>query len=234
MNNIRIRLFLTAICLILLSTASYAAAQFERYGLSLCGNSQYRCISVKPHESWFKLFPNLHEREVVMRVNRTNMALSLRRWLVIPKHLNSVNYMSLSPFPKHRDTKGKKLLYVDLGLFAFAAYNKEGNLVYWGPATSGKDLCVNDVNGVCHTATGHFHVYRIQGADCESSKYPLATNGGAPMPYCMHYFRGFAIHGSTLLGFNNRSKGCIRLFNSDARWLNLHFVSIGTNVFVQQ
>lgn len=91
----------------------------------------------------------------------------------------------------------------------------------------------SDTHEDCQSAAGAFKIYRIQGENCQSSKYPLDRNGGAPMPYCMHYYKGYAIHGSTLSGFVNRSRGCIRLFYSDAKWLNEDFVRLGTAVIVK-
>jgi lipoprotein-anchoring transpeptidase ErfK/SrfK len=48
----------------------------------------------------------------------------------------------------------------------------------------------------------------------------------------MHFFKGFAMHGSVLPG-KNASHGCVRMFTSDAAWLNKSFVKIGTPVTVR-
>jgi len=148
----------------------------------------------------------------------------------VPTNLNHVNITDLSPFPLHRDTNGHKLLLVSLSQQAFGAYNTEGQLVYWGPISGGKGYCP-DIGRGCSTVTGKFKVYRKQGPGCVSSKFPIETNGGAPMPYCMHFKGGFALHGSTLPGYND-SHGCVRLFFDDAKWLNQKFISIGTPVTV--
>lgn len=214
-------------------SASYAAISFERYGLLLCSKPGFSCINVKRGETWYKLFPNKKQRDIVMRLNRINVALQHRRWLIIPKDFKNIDYLKLAPFPEQMNTHDKKLILVNLAKFAYAAYNKEGELIKWGPATGGKSWC-NDLGRTCQSAAGTFHIYRIQDADCASSKYPVENNGGAPMPYCMHYYKGFAIHGSTLMGFQNRSRGCIRIFNSDAKWLNKHFVKKGTEVIVRR
>ncbi len=168
-----------------------------------------------------------------MHLNRTNVALKYRHWLIVPTDIKHVKWRDLSPFPYHIKPPGHKLLYVNLKKFGFAAYNSQGDLVRWGPATGGKAWCA-DLGRSCHTAAGDYKIYRMQGADCKSSEYPLSTHGGAPMPYCMHYYRGFAIHASTLSGFDNRSRGCIRLFYNDAKWLAQHFVKIGTKVIVRR
>jgi len=205
----------------------------EPYGKSLCALPGFKCIRVGPHDTWYQRWHNEHQREIVMRLNRTNVALKYRHWLLVPDRMSHLNYMQLSPFPEHIKSSGHKLLLVDLRVFAFAAYNAEGNLVYWGPATGGQKWC-SDTKEDCRTAVGRYKIYRIQGENCKSSKYPFDTKGGAPMPYCMHYYKGFAIHGSTLSGFNNRSRGCVRVFYSDAKWLNKNFVKLGTRVIVKR
>lgn len=212
--------------------ASVAPVKDNLYGLSLCNSPQLKCISIKPNSNWYTLFPDAEKRNIVMRLNRTNVALKYRSWLVVPRHWKNVTYRSLSPFPQHIAAPGERVVYIDLKVFAFAAYDAQGKQVYWGPATGGKSWC-DDLDEDCSSATGSYRIYRIQGENCESSRFPIETNGGAPMPYCMHYFKGFAIHGSTLMGFENRSRGCIRTFDDDAKWLNHFFVEKGTKVVVR-
>ena len=176
-----------------------------------------------------RLFPNRKDRELVKRLNRTNVALRYRSWILVPTNLSSLDYSSLSPFLPSYPTNGQRLMLINLSKQAFVVYDERGHYVHWGPISGGKGWC-HDV-GSCNTVTGHFKIYRKQGAGCKSSKYPL-PNGGAPMPYCMHFHRGFAIHGSTLPGYH-ASHGCVRVFNDDAKWLNHHFLTLGTKVVVQ-
>ena len=200
------------------------------YGANLCGYPGFECIEVKKGDTWESLFPNEKDREIVKRLNRTNIGLRYRAWIVVPKDLSDINHLDLSPFPPHKDTHGKKLIYVSIHQQAFGAYNEKGDLIHWGPISAGRDYCP-DVARSCKTATGNYRIFRKQGEDCESSKFPVETNGGAPMPYCMHYYKGFALHGSTLPGYNG-SHGCIRLFFDDAEWLNKDFADIGTPITV--
>jgi len=206
---------------------------YASYGGELCHLPGFRCIPVSQGVMWANLWSNEHLREIVMRLNRTNVALRYRKWIVVPDHLKNINYMSLSPLPDHVLQTGHRLLIIDLRVFAFGAYDPEGDLVYWGPATGGKMYC-SDTQEDCRSVAGKFKIYRIQGENCMSSKYPIDRAGGAPMPYCMHYYKGYAIHGSTLSGFVNRSRGCIRLFYNDAKWLNKDFVKLGTEVIVKR
>lgn len=202
------------------------------YGAHLCGYSGFKCVEVKKGDTWAKMFPDRRKREIVKRLNRTNVALRHRNWIVIPTNLNRITHMDMSPFPDQREPNGKRTLIVNLGLQAFGAYDENGNLVHWGPVSGGKGWC-EDVNRACKTATGNYKIYRKQGAGCISSAFPVETGGGAPMPYCMHYYNGYALHGALLPGFN-ASHGCVRLFNDDAKWLNKHFVRVGSKVIVSE
>ena len=47
------------------------------------------------------------------------------------------------------------------------------------------------------------------------------------MPFCMHFYRGYAFHGATAVPGYRASHGCIRLFIEDARWLNNEFIDVG-------
>lgn len=137
-------------------------------------------------------------------------------------------------FPSARNVHGKKLFVFDPREHAWAAYNAEGYLIASGEASGGADYCA-DVGRVCRTVTGSFRVYRKQGAECVSSVFPIREgedDGGAPMPYCMHFYRGYAIHGSSNVPNKNVSHGCIRVKPSAAEWLNQNFIEIGTPVLV--
>lgn len=204
------------------------AVQFAK---DLCYSSGYHCIQTQQGDTWKSLFPDYKSRKIVMRLNRTNVPLSYRSWLLVPKHWEHLDYMAMSPMALHRSPGRHSLLVVNLKKFAFGAYDKLGNLLYWGPASGGRAWC-SMLNESCLTVEGDYKIYLKKGALCRSSKYPLVTNGGAPMPYCMFYYKGYAIHGSTLSGFLNHSRGCVRVFNDDAKWLSTQFAKLGTHVLV--
>ncbi len=205
----------------------------EQYGLNLCHQPGLHCISVNRGDTWEKKFPDKKQREQVQRLNRTNIPLGYRRWLLVPDSWKNQDFLELGPFAKKIDPPQQKLLVVDLRVFAFAAYDAEGNLQYWGPASGGDHWC-SDSPLHCETATGSFRIYRKKGADCISNKYPIASKGGSHMPYCMYYYQAYALHAYPMTGFAHRSHGCIHLFYGDAQWLNEHFVEIGTAVVVKK
>lgn len=210
---------------------SVNAAAERYYGSYLCGYQGFKCVKVKRGDTWEKLFPDQRDREMVKRFNRMNMPVKYRSYIVVPTNISQISNLQLSPLSPYHATNGKKLVLVDLGKQAFGAYDDAGNLVHWGPVSAGKGYCP-DIGGPCNTTTGSFKIFRKQGPECISSKFPLETNGGAPMPYCMHFNGGYALHGSTLPGYH-ASHGCIRLFFEDAKWLNEVFTNIGTRVIVR-
>ncbi len=112
------------------------------------------------------------------------------------------------------------------------AYAPDGSLVKSGRGSGGANYC-RDVKRSCRTAVGVFQVYAKGNANCKSSKYPLGR-GGAPMPWCMFFKGGYAIHGSNDIRNYNASHGCIRVYPADASWLSLNFMRIGTVVIVKR
>lgn len=135
-------------------------------------------------------------------------------------------------FPAHRAPTGRKVFIFDPKIPAWAAYDAEGHLIRTGSASGGKDYC-EDVGRGCRTVTGIFRVYSKKGPECRSSVYPVETNGGAKMPYCMHFNGGYSIHAAYEVPTYNTSHGCIRVLPSAARWLNEDFVNVGTTVIVK-
>lgn len=205
--------------------------EHKYYGWQLCQYPEFSCINVKNGVTWRSLWQDAWQREMVQRLNRMNVAINSRPWIVVPRDLALLSYKQLSPFPASRNTHGQRLVVVNLTSQAFAAYDEQGDLVHWGPISAGKDYCP-DVNRKCLTPTGSFKIQSKEGPECVSSKYPIDKGGGAKMPYCMFFHRGYGLHGSYDLPGYNDSHGCVRLYVDDARWLNLYFVRIGTPVIV--
>ncbi len=198
------------------------------FGQTLCKTPNYHCVTVNQGQTWTSLFPDEDTRMKIKKVNRMNTPLHKGMVIAVPDNL-SASVMDLSPFPSKIDTKGSNMVQVSLSKLAWAAYDGSGQLVNWGPVSGGKGYCP-DVHRGCHTPTGSYHVIDKQGAGCISHVFPVATHGGAPMPYCMHFHGGYALHGSpTVPGFN-ASHGCVRMFTEDAMWLNHNFLEIGSLV----
>lgn len=216
--------------LVLLITFSISTAisAHHTYGSKICQQPQYECLKVKRGQNWHSLFPDHQFREVVKRINRKNNALLSGAIIAVPRDRYSTNLMEHSPFPYQITAPGRSTIKVDLKKLAWGAYDASGRLVKWGPASGGKNYCA-DVGRSCRTVAGQYTIKRKQGAGCKSSAYPK-PNGGAPMPYCMHFHRGYALHGSNTVPGHNASHGCVRLFNEDAQWLNQSFIRVGVTL----
>lgn len=226
------------ICLFLIQQPAWS---FVRYGESLCQSSDYSCIKIKYHDTWENLFPNTEERDIIKRINRMNIDLRTGMVIAVPKHIERLTIYDISPFPRYIDATGEKTIYVSQQKLAWGAYDKEGELVWWGPLSSGSGHC-KGIDGHCTTPSGSYRVIDKQDIDCISTAFPIRSNGdngGAPMPYCMHFFKGFALHGSDSVPGYRASHGCVRLFIEDARWLNEEFIDLpsetsqGTRVVVE-
>lgn len=208
---------------------SSVAYSYNSYGSRVCykNPSDFECHVVKRGESWGSLFPNDYQRDLVMRVNRINISLRPGMTIAIPRNLSSASTFDYSPFPQQINPPGKKIIIVSLNpaVLAWGAYSPQGNLQHWGPVSGGQDWCP-DINRGCRTSVGKFAIYHKKGAGCKSSKFPV-NRGGAPMPYCMFFHGGFALHGSYDVPGYNASHGCVRLFVPDAKWLNEEFVGGG-------
>ncbi len=216
-------------CAVTISSINSFAAK-QRYGSLLCKEKGFTCYKVKSGDSWEKLFPDPEARDVVKRVNRVNMRLRSGWTIAIPVDLEQISHFDVSPFPLKIDGNGHKKIVVELKKLAWGAYDEQGHLIHWGPASGGKGWC-SDVGRPCRTHTGNYTLVRKQDYNCTSSKFPLPY-GGAAMPYCMHYYKGYALHGSFEVPGYNDSHGCIRMFITDARWLNYDFADYNTKIEV--
>lgn len=126
-----------------------------------------------------------------------------------------ISFMSYTTFASKR-------IVVDLSDHKFYAY-KDGRLVRSGLISGGtKDR---------RTVTGNFRIYHKKGYECYSSKFPRPT-GGAHMPYCQFFYKGFAIHGHRQVPRYHASHGCVRMGLRDSIWL-YDFAPIGTPVTVR-
>lgn len=199
-------------------------ASAKKHSTSGCQDTeQYTCLRVKSGQSWQKLFPDERERGMVMRYNHRNGEIWSGMVIKVPNNIETVSLLDLSPLPLQIDPPDEKLIMVNLGKHAWGAYDPDGRLVRWGPATGGKDFCA-DINSGCRTKSGSFRIYSLGSSRCVSSKFPI-PKGGAPMPYCMFFHGGQALHGSPGgIVRGNESHGCVRLFVDDAEWLRYDFV----------
>jgi hypothetical protein len=219
---------------------SFHLDAYATYGERLCHTHGFHCLQVKRGQSWNSLWPDASERDLVMRINRMNIPVYPGMVLAVPDRLDDVDLMDFAPLPKRIAPTGQKEVIVSPASLAWGAYDTDGSLVRWGPISAGSDYC-RDLGQPCHTHVGTFRVFSLGSSACYSHKFPL-PHGGAPMPYCMYFNRGQALHGEPngLPGYN-ASHGCVRLLVDDAEWLRYNFVdgpapdddNRGTTVIIQ-
>lgn len=193
------------------------------FGKQLCKTTGYFCVKVKHGQTWERLFPNEHERSIAMRVNRMNTQIYPGIIIAIPDNIVTADIMDFSPFPRTIEAPQEKLVIIDPLLLAWGAFDVDGTLIRWGPVSAGADYC-RDIDRRCHTKPGSYRIYSLGSSGCISHKFPL-PNGGAPMPYCMYFNSGQALHGEPngVPGYN-ASHGCVRLYVNDAEWLRYDFI----------
>jgi L,D-transpeptidase ErfK/SrfK len=195
-----------------------------QYGKYLCNQSGYTCIKINRGQSWERLWPDTEKRRIVMRINRMNTQLYSGMNIAVPNNLDNLSYLGLAPFSDTIAPSARTTIIVDVDNQAFAAYDRAGYLIHWGPVSTAKGWCP-DIQRSCNTPRGTFNFYSKGGQGCYSTIYPV-PDGGAPMPYCMYFYGGYALHASELPGYND-SHGCVRLFYEDAQWLNTNFIELG-------
>ncbi|ATN81541.1 hypothetical protein AYO24_01955 [Coxiella burnetii] len=135
-----------------------------------------------------------------------------------------------SRLPNQIRAPGERVFIFSPRILRWAAYDADGYLVASGKANGGAAFCAN-LGRPCQTPVGSFRISRKGDASCVSSRFPLPT-GGAPMPYCMFFSGGNAIHGSPYISNRNTSHGCIRVYPGAAAWLSHYFMRAGTKVIV--
>lgn len=211
------------------------------YGEGLCtnANAQYECVKLTKSQSWENLFPDEVQRDLVQRINRNYNYLPQGKIIAVPRDMSHLTVLDISPFPHKISGENEKVIIVDQDKLAWAAYDAQGQLVNWGPIASGRDKCPDSARA-CRTLTGMYRVFSKESASCKSDVFPIGK-GGAPMPYCMYFHKGFALHGSSDMPGYRASHGCVRMFTRDAKWLNETFVEssnaqnndMGTKVIVR-
>lgn len=235
------KIFVMVMMSTILIFVAHTASSQNRFGESLCKQRDYNCTTIKSDDNWENLFANPEERDIVKRINRMNISLRPGMTIAVPKNLDRISIYDVSPFPRYIESDGEKTIFVSQKQLAWGAYDEQGELIWWGPISSGSGHC-GAADGYCQTPSGSFRIIRKQDVDCVSTVFPRnadGTMGGAVMPYCMHFMRGFALHGSDTVPGYRASHGCIRMFIEDARWLNEEFINLpggnmrGTRVIVE-
>ena len=115
--------------LIIASLSFQVSTAFATYGSKLCKLQGFHCLHVKGRQSWGSLFPDEHDRGIVMRVNRMNTQLYPGLVIAVPDTLSDADIMDFSPFPANVPSPGEKVVIVDPVEDAWGAYDSDGSLV---------------------------------------------------------------------------------------------------------
>lgn len=215
----------TILVIALIMQCGFAQAA-SYFGTALCSYADYECIKISSGQSWENLFPDEQQRDVVQRLNRSYNPLWAGKEIVVPRNLAKKTLLDFSPFPLNINADGEKQVVVDQDKLAWGAYDRDGKLVNWGPISSGRDKCSDSAKS-CRTMTGIFRFFSKENERCRSNVYPIGR-GGAKMPFCMYFHKGFALHGSPDIPGYRASHGCVRMFTRDAEWLNHNFVELSS------
>lgn len=200
---------------------NFVFSKTTRFGEVLCEDNRFECIEIQEGQTWSSLWEDEKQRDEIRRLNRMNIKLKPGMNIAVPKDKDYFKDSKYLPFPSLINAAGEKQIKVDLSILAWAAYDEEGKLLKWGPASGGKAWC-SDVNSKCRTPSGEYYLIKKGGEFCKSHKFPI-PRGGAPMPYCMFFRGGYALHGSPEVPGYNASHGCVRIYSEDAQWLNEEF-----------
>ncbi len=156
---------------------------------------------------------------IMLRITKLVLMIGFIITLVGCMHIPSANdpdgdgdARGMNHFPMHRNTHGRRTFVFDPNYRAFAVYNEQGKRINTGKSSGGAPFC-QDIGRSCRTIVGTYTITRKGDEDCKSSRFPIETRGGAPMPYCMYFHaKGYAIHGSSdVPTSHNASHGCIRV-----------------------
>ena len=220
------------ICLVLLSiyiplsveAKPFLSKKFCKHPDFYCKVIWYKNKERKIWHQWQDFWPDKRERLIVKKFNRLNMWLVPGITIVVPKNLAGKTYMDFSPVPKKIVTTEKVFIWYPK-MLAFGAYDDKGNLLNWGPALGGRQVC-KEKKRSCKTPSGTFEVLAKGTYYSRSISYPKNCKGleCSWMPYFVRITNdGVGIHGSKYFIGRHDSHGCVRLFISDARWLNKYF-----------
>jgi lipoprotein-anchoring transpeptidase ErfK/SrfK len=186
----------------------------NNYGKQICNSPYYVCVRTNAGITAVPKYNNVRYKDftakkVSYRSKTADRIKRVKRHFDLPTKIASGN-----------------IIKVNLGGLTWGAYDNDGNLVKSGAVSGGKEYCP-DIHRRCRTVTGTFTIYTKKGPECKSKRFPVGK-GGAPMPYCMFFHGGYAMHGSNAVPDYNASHGCVRMHPEDAQWLNQNFVRVGS------
>jgi hypothetical protein len=169
-------------------------------------NYSFFYINNKNHLDSFSIIFSDMERRVISDLNRIDeKKIKPVDSIVIPNPLID-NLIFYSPFPlKIKTIRGvRKIMVLSRKIQAFAGY-EDGNLIRWGPASSGRQNSP--------TPTGLF----FTNWKAKSTISTVDEGWLMKWYFNIHNYRGIAIHEYAMPGYP-ASHACVRLKEEDAVW----------------
>jgi lipoprotein-anchoring transpeptidase ErfK/SrfK len=171
----------------------------------------YRSIVIKGGEgpkvlSQLKSEIGEEKTAALLKLNRLDAKhLRAGATILIPERIDDLN--AYAPFPQRLEAAREipKLILASLRVQAFGAY-EYGNLVRWGPISSGKKASP--------TPAGFYHT----NWKSKATRSSINTEWLLPWYFNLDNNRGIAFHQYDLPGYP-ASHGCLRLLEDDAAWI---------------
>lgn len=145
--------------------------------------------------------------EIILALNRIDRKnLKRNEPLIVPDTIVT-NWKYYSPFPLKVEAAFQipKLIVVSQKIQAFAAYEL-GNLMLWGPTSTGKEETPTP-NGLFHT-----------NWKAEETKSTFDDEWILKWNFNIDNFEGVALHQYDMPGYP-ASHSCVRLYEKDAKWI---------------
>ena len=169
----------------------------------------YKILYPKRGNSYSKLIRKYgyNGADIILALNRVDRKnLKRKDSLVVPDTIVT-NWKYYSPFPLKVEEAFQipKLIVVSQKVQAFAAYQL-GNLILWGPTSTGKEETPTP-NGLFHT-----NWKAEETTSTFDDEWTLKWN------FNLDNFEGVALHQYEMPGYP-ASHSCVRLYKKDAKWI---------------
>jgi hypothetical protein len=169
----------------------------------------YKILYPKRGNSYLKLVKKYGDdgTDIILALNRIDRKnLKRKDSLVVPDTFVT-NWKYYSPFPLKVEEAFQipKLIVVSQKVQAFAAYQL-GNLILWGPTSTGKEETPTP-NGLFHT-----------NWKAEETKSTFDDEWILKWSFNLDNFEGVSLHQYEMPGYP-ASHSCVRLYEKDAEWI---------------
>ena len=169
----------------------------------------YKILYPKHGNSYQRLVRKYRQNgaDIILALNRIDRKNFKRKDSLVVPDTFVTNWKYYSPFPLKAEEAFQipKLIVVSQKVQAFAAYQL-GNLILWGPTSTGKEETPTP-NGLFHT-----NWKAEETTSTFDDEWTLKWN------FNLENFEGVALHQYEMPGYP-ASHSCVRLYEKDAKWI---------------